>query len=109
MRTSEGHGNTKSLGRANSNICPHLARWLNSSQREEIGNDCHIDLVFLEFSSDRSNVVDSTKVIWVLDHVSTELICLRPVEVSWIINHKFNANTVSLCLNDFDILREDAL
>jgi hypothetical protein len=44
-----------------------------------------------------------------LHHVSTEFIYLRPVEVSGLVNHKLDTQSLSLGLNYLDVLWKDVL
>jgi len=106
MRTTKAHGDTKTLGRANSNICTHFSRWLNQSERKDISDYSDNDLLLFELSSDFSNIMNITEVIRVLDHISTELLSLRPREICRIINHEIDSKAIGFSPHDFNVLRE---
>ena len=109
VRASESHGHTEPLGRPDGDIRAHLPRGLDDSEREDIGDDSHNNLVLSHFGSDLGDVSDVTQVVRVLHHVSTEFIYLRPVEVSGLVNHKLDTQSLSLGLNYLDVLWKDVL
>ncbi len=108
VRTTEAHGQTKTLVATKSAIGTHLTGSLHHSQSHQVGSHTDKDTLLVTFGNKLGIVAHLAKLVGVL-HNNTEIFCSVKIEILHIAGHNLNVAGSGIGVHHIESLRQNAV